>query len=126
MMSIDNVNLRCKGNAVGVNYVSKRTATRLRGLDMLDKSRQLRASVNIASTYSKTEYVKYNGKVVKLASMIAQLRHAHLQWYVSTDRKYITTNENGKTTYRITITNGCIVKHNYTDKKQQKRIYNGK
>ena len=125
-MSIDNVNLRCKYNAVGVKYVSNRSSTRLRGLDMLDKSRQYRASVNIASTYRKTEYVKYNGKIVKLASMIAQLRHAHLQWYVSTDRKYITTNENGKTTYRITITNGCMVKHNTLDKKQQKRIYQGK
>lgn len=125
-MSTDNVNVRCKLNCVGVKYVSNRTSTRLRGFDIIDKSRQYRASVNIASTYRKTEYVKYNGKIVKLKSMIAQLRHAHLQWYVSTDRKYITTNENGKTTYKIVYTNGCIVKSNKIDRKQQQRIYNGK
>ena len=125
-MTTYNVNLRCKGNSVGVKYVSSRCKTRLRGFDIIDKSRQYRASVNIASTYTKTEYVKYNGKIVKLKSMIAQLRHAHIQWYVSSDRKYITTNENGKTTYKITITNGCIVKNNFTDKKQQARIYKGK
>lgn len=122
----DNNNLRCVYNRVGVLYTSGRKSKRLRGQDINDKSRQYYATIRIANTYNKTEYVKTSGGIIKLKSFIAQLRHNKNKWYIDPSREYITTNENGITTYKISYTNACVVKNNTTDKKQRSRIYNGK
>ena len=126
-MLSNNNNLRCKYNATNVHHTNARTRTRLRGYDIIDKSRQYYATIRIANTYEKTEYVKYNGSIQKLKSVISQLRYKHNQYYINSDRTYITILENNvPVSYKITYTNACLVKGNKIDRKQQARIYKGK
>ena len=125
MATYNNVNLRVKYNTLGVLSCNARKNKRLRGYDIIDKSRQYRATITIANTYTKTEYVKYNGNIIKLDTMIKQLRRAHKQWYINSDRTYITIMiDNKPQSIKITYTNGVLVKHNTIDRKQYKKIYN--
>ena len=126
MLSVSSVNYRCKYNEQCIPIVNKRTKTRLRGYDIADKSKQYFASVRAGACATKTEYIKHKTLgLIKLDSLIKYLRKNKCKWYITSDRKYITTNVNGITTYKIIYTNGVLI-HNKLDRKQQKRIYTGK
>ena len=123
--NVSKQNIRVIRNDVGVLYGGARKSKRLRGYDLLDHSREFAQSVRIANTYAKTEYVKYNNEIIKLKSLCARLKHAHIKYYINSDYTYITI-QNGKsyTTHKISYTNACVVKHNHIDKTQYKKLYN--
>lgn len=124
-------NLRIKYNSIGIkSFLTSNHKKHIRGCDINDLSSQYYASVKIANTYQKTQYVKYNNDIIKLKSLLSILRYNHIKYYISeinnvTHKQYITIfNKDGSyNTIQITNTNKCLL-NNKIDRKLQKKIYN--
>lgn len=118
-----NAKIRVNYNKIGVNVASGRTSTRLKGYDILDKSKQYYNSMLIARTCTNTYYIKVNHAYIKLKDFKIQLKKAHIKYYISSDLKFITT-LNDMQTYKIIETNNMIIQGHARDNKLSKRLNN--
>ena len=122
-----NHNLRVNYNSIGVNYLTSGTHKKhLKGSDLIDKSKQYKNSIKIASTYTKTHYVKYNKKTLKLKSLVTILKHDKIKFVISSDYRFITifNSDNSYNTYNIIYSNGALVKGAKKDYKVARKLYN--
>jgi hypothetical protein len=103
-----NAKIRVNYNTIGVNIASGRNSKRLKGYDILDKSKQYYNSMLIAKTCNNTQYVKINNNYIKLKDYRIQLKKAHVKYYISSDLKYITRLDT-MTTYNIIETNKMLI-----------------
>lgn len=120
-------NIRINYNTVGINYLTSGTHKKhLKGSDLIDKSKQYKNSIKIMSNYSKTYYVKYEKKTLKLKSLITILKHNKNKYIISSDYKFITifNSDNSYNTYNIIYSNGALVKGAKKDYKMASIIYN--
>ena len=117
--------VRVHYNYIGVTIASGRKATRLRGYDMLDKSKQYYKSMAIAKTCDNTHYIKIKNTYIKLKDFKIELIKQHIKFYISSDYKYITRLDT-MTTYNIVYTNKMAIEGHRRDTTIAKRLQGSK
>jgi hypothetical protein len=115
--------IRVHYNTITINNCNNRNSKRLKGLDIIDKSKQYTKSMQLLKTYNNSEYVKVNNTYIKLKNYIISLKKNNKQYYISSDYKYITTIED-MATYRIYETSKVAIQGHARDNKLARRLNN--